>query len=320
MSTSFLYGTIPFMKAMERMTNPCFQDKDFAKVMKGKHVEQDPDEFRAEFKSAETSEHARKTSRVRTTRVLYNIEVFKAPRDGYAPDYQYSPPVVNSSILFPVRVTREKLNCAFGNTVNLLTYINHFNTDLKRTLLILKAQLGGCCLREIRNCIIDCGYDTFTLPSISTYSVLQKFVTESGIPMLVSLELNFRTFTYYHVIGISPFISSETSQVEYHIIDGAHPQMKAMKFSQENIDWCCGEEISFTKIEFGFAFVPGKKRVLEMLTDKAGYNVVPGTSLCLTTTPKTSKRGGKNKTDLTYERIFGQNNVIRRERSEYVKI
>ena len=175
-------------------------------------------------------------------------------------------------------------------------------------------------MREIRKCIIDCGYDTFTLPSSSTYSVLQTFATESGIPMLVSLELNFRTFTYYHVIGISPFISSETSQVEYHIIDGAHPQMKAIKFSQENIDWCCGEEISFTKIEFGFAFVPGKKRVLEMLTDKAGYNVVPGTSLCLTTTPKTSKRGGKNKTDLTYERIFGQNNVIRKERSEYVKI
>ncbi len=36
--------------------------------------------------------------------------------------------------------------------------------------------------------------------------------------------------------------------------------------------------------------------------------------------PKTSKRGGKNKTDLTYERIFGQNNVIRKEKSEYVKI
>ena len=177
MSTFFLYGTIPFMKAMERMTNPCFQDKDFAKVMKGKHVEQDPDEFRVEFKSAEVSEHveeeglivknARK-SRVRMTRVLYNIEAFskKKKKEWYAPDNQYSPPVANSLILFPVRVTREKLNCAFGNTVNLLTYINHFNTDLKQTLLILKAQSGGCCLREIIKCIIDCGYDTFTLPSI----------------------------------------------------------------------------------------------------------------------------------------------------------
>ena len=80
MSTSFLYGTIPFMKAMERMTNPCFQDKDIAKVMKGKHVEQDPDEFRVEFESAETSEHARITSRVRMTRVLYNIDVFPVMR------------------------------------------------------------------------------------------------------------------------------------------------------------------------------------------------------------------------------------------------
>ena len=133
MSTSFLYGTVIFMKAMERMTNPCFQDKNFAKVMKDKHVEQDPDEFRVEFESAETSEHARKISRVRMTRVLYSIEVFpiKPVCRGYAPDYQYSPPVENSSMLFPVRVTREKLNCAFGNTVNLLTYINHFNTDLK---------------------------------------------------------------------------------------------------------------------------------------------------------------------------------------------
>ena len=84
------------MKAMERMTNPCFQDKNFAKVMKGKHVEQDPDEFCVEFESAETSEHARKTSRVRTTRIQYNIEVFKPIGEGYAPDYQSSPPVVNS--------------------------------------------------------------------------------------------------------------------------------------------------------------------------------------------------------------------------------
>jgi hypothetical protein len=69
--------------------------------------------------------------------------------------------------------------------------------------------------------------------------------------------------------------------------------MKSMKFSQETIDWCCGEEISFKKITCGFAFVPGKKRVLEMLNDKAGYNVVPGTSLCLIKKPKTSNRGEK---------------------------
>ncbi len=139
--------------------------------MKGKHVEQDPDEFCVEFESAEASEHveeeglivknARKSSHVKKKRKIYNIEAFSdkciEPFDeGYAPDNQYSPPVANSLILFPIRVTREKLNCAFGNTVNLLACINHFNTDLKRTLLILKAQLGGCCLSKIRKCIIDC--------------------------------------------------------------------------------------------------------------------------------------------------------------------
>ncbi len=116
-------------------------------------------------------------------RVLYNIpppkkRKKKKKRDWYAPDNQYSPQVVNSVTLFLIRVTREKLNCAFGNTVNLLTYINHFNTDLKQTLSITQAQLGGCCLREIRKCIKECGYNNFTLPSISSYFVLQNFVTE----------------------------------------------------------------------------------------------------------------------------------------------
>ena len=40
-STAFVYDTIPFMKTMERMTNPCFQEKTFAKVMKHKQVAND---------------------------------------------------------------------------------------------------------------------------------------------------------------------------------------------------------------------------------------------------------------------------------------
>ncbi len=204
--------------------------------------------------------------------------------------------------------------------MNLLTYINHFNTGLKQNLLVLRTQHAFCGLLKIQTCIKHCGYDIMVLPQISGFTSLQSFVTKLSIPMLVSLELNCRTYTLRHVIGILPIVSPETNQVKYHIIDGAHPEMKAMKFSQENVDWCCGEEISFKKIACGFAFVPGKKRVLEMLTDKAGYNVVPGTLLCLTKPPKTSKRGGKNKTNITYERIFGQNNVIKKEKSEYVKI
>ena len=37
-STAFVFDTIPYMKAVERMTNPCFQNTDFTTLMKAKHV------------------------------------------------------------------------------------------------------------------------------------------------------------------------------------------------------------------------------------------------------------------------------------------
>jgi len=129
------------------------------------------------------------------------------------------------------------------------------------------------------------------LPSISSYTELQSFVTELQLPMMVSLELDFRSITFAHVIGISPCMSAETSQVEYHIIDGSHPEMKAIYFNQENIDWCCGNGISFTKITHGFVFVPGMKKVCEMLQYKPGYNLVPGTAVCLTSSKRRRNRG-----------------------------
>ena len=162
------------------------------------------------------------------------------------------------------------------------------------------------------------------LPSISSYTELQSFVTKLKFLMLVSLELDFRLVTYSHVIGISPYMSAETSQVEYHIIDGSHPEMKAIYFNQENIDWCCGDGISFTKITHGFVFVPGMKRVCEMLQDKSGYNFIPRTAVCLTTSKRKRNRGQKKAmrihiTDTTYERML-KLNVYNKEKSKYVKI
>jgi hypothetical protein len=37
-STAFVFDTIPYMKTVERVTNPCFQNTDFTTLMKGKHV------------------------------------------------------------------------------------------------------------------------------------------------------------------------------------------------------------------------------------------------------------------------------------------
>ena len=86
---------------------------------------------------------------------------------------------------------------------------------------------------------------------------------------------------------------------------------------------CCGNGISFTKITHGFVFVPGMKRVREMLQDKPGYNFVPGTAVCLTTSKRRRNRGKKIGmkivTDNTYERML-MLNVYNKEKSEYVKI
>jgi hypothetical protein len=91
------------------------------------------------------------------------------------------------------------------------------------------------------------------------------------LPILVSLELDFSSITYRHVVGISPYMSSEKSQVKYHIIDEAHPTMKAIYLNEENIVWCYGNVLSFTKITYGFDFDPGRKRFLDMLQDKSGF-------------------------------------------------
>ena len=167
--------------------------------------------------------------------------------------------------------------------MNLLTYINHFNTGLKEKLLRLKETSGGC-LTEIEDAIRKCGYDVLKIPSILSYTELESFVTELGLPMLVCLELTYPSVTYMHVIGISPCMSAETGKVEFHIIDGSHPEKKAIYFNKQNIDWCFGHELSFQKISCGFVFVPGRKRVLEMFQDKSGYHYVPGTAVCLTKT------------------------------------
>jgi len=81
--------------------------------------------------------------------------------------------------------------------------------------------------------IIHCGYDIMDVPLISRYTELQSFVTELQLRMFVSLEHYFCPVTYRHVIGVSPDMSSETSHIEYHIIDGAYLECKAIYSSQE---------------------------------------------------------------------------------------
>ncbi len=106
------------------------------------------------------------------------------------------------------------------------------------------------------------------------------------------------------------------------VTDITYERMLMLKVSnKESID-CCGNRISFTKITHGFVFVPGMKRVCEMLQDKSGYNFIPGTAVCLTTSKRKRNSGEKKAmkivTDTTNERMLVLN-VYNREKSEYVK-
>ena len=60
-----------------------------------------------------------------------------------------------------------------------------------------------------------------------------------------------------------------------------------------------------------------------MLQDKSGYNFVPGTAVCLTSSKRKRNRGKKIGmkivTDTTYERMLTLN-ASNKEKSEYVKI
>ena len=88
----------------------------------------------------------------------------------------------------------------------------------------------------------------------------------------------------------------------------------------------CGNELCFNKITDGFAFLHGRQQAFEMFCDKSGYNLVPGTAVCLTNTNimKKRKKKGKNNAmknvrDATYGRMLALN-VSNKEKSQYVKI
>jgi hypothetical protein len=88
--------------------------------------------------------------------------------------------------------------------------------------------------------------------NLSYYAHLMKLL------VVVSMKMSFNddATKYGHIIGLCPYCSSGCFQLKISIIEGAHPQLQAIQFTKENIQWCCGDE-SQTKFG-GFAFFPGK--------------------------------------------------------------
>ena len=121
-----------------------------------------------------------------------------------------------------------------------------------------------------------CGNDMMVLPSISSYTELQSFVTELQLPMLVSLELDFCSIKFAHVIGISPYMSAETSQVEYHIIDGSHPEMKAIYFNQEKLIGVVGTRSLLPRSHMVLFLLQGSKECMKCSKTNQDTNLYQG--------------------------------------------
>jgi hypothetical protein len=142
-------------------------------------------------------------------------------------------PVVLSSIILPVIVNREQWKCVSGNVINLLEYINHFNSSVK--VEISKCDFNSMSISSVKLIMKKCNYEIFILPQEINFSLLQSFVLNLGLPMLLSLTLSYAGVEYKHIIGISPFKETPSSEVTYHIIDYAHSKRMAIEFSEDNL-------------------------------------------------------------------------------------
>jgi hypothetical protein len=80
----------------------------------------------------------------------------------------------------------------------------------------------------------------------------------------MTMSFNDDATKYGHIIGLCLYFSSGCSQHKISIIEGAHPQLQAIQFTEEHIWWCCGDK-SQTKFE-GFAFFQEKHSQKDFFT------------------------------------------------------
>ena len=162
------------------------------------------------------------------------------------------PPPIEGSPKLPVQITTVKWNCAIGNTMNLLHCVGQCVPNIESALCTL-AQMKRChtsdIFQHIGSFFNDSGYEVEKLPASMGYEELTKKAMSHSGPILVSLPLD----SFQHVIGICPHL------LGLQIVDGCHPSLQPMPYSKDNLSWCCGDGLLFTKIASGFTLSPGKK-------------------------------------------------------------
>ena len=184
-----------------------------------------------------------------------------------------------NSIKFSTRVTVEKWNCLLGNFFNLMETLGHNDTKLHEAFGSLPDN-QHIDMKAIQKACKSIGYEVLNLPELN-YEKLTHLLKSLCLPMLVSLRLDM----YEHVIGISPYKNPEGGDMQFRIIDGAHPKLQCTEYSLANLNSCCGPGISFTHTSSGIAFIPGKTRsrkIIQRLIDEHGDNLdKSGLTICL---------------------------------------
>jgi hypothetical protein len=167
---------------------------------------------------------------------------------------------ISDLITLPHKVETAQWNCFRGNVRNLLAVLSQSNDHIEEGLssLTRSGDLGswkGNLVHELSAVFQDVGYHTFLLPNDMDFENLSYYAHLIKLPMVVSIKMSFNdgATNYGYIIGLCPYFSSGYFQLNISIIEGAHPELKAMQFTQENIWWCCGDK-SQTKFG-GFAFL-----------------------------------------------------------------
>ena len=127
--------------------------------------------------------------------------------------------------------------------------------------LVSKSPIGS-----LKEALRKSNYQIINTPKRMDFVALSTLMRNACLPMFVSLELKFGVTSYEHVIGICPNKPADGGVTQFFIIDGAHPQRKAIEFSLDNLHWCCGGTNGFSVVSEGFLLCPSPKLTKDVVT------------------------------------------------------
>ena len=187
----------------------------------------------------------------------------------------WNPEVIGSTATLPVAVKTSLWNCMAGNTVNLLHVLGQYTDDISRAMKLLQTNfsptLSTTKFKTLKELMRKFHYLILNTPEEMDFVALSTLMRNACLPMLVSLRLESGNNSYEHVIGICPNKPDDGGETQFLIIDGAHPQLKAIEFSLDNLNWCCGGTNGFTVVSEGFLLCPSPrltKRIVALWSSK----------------------------------------------------